>query len=177
MTQSIELKQVRNALSSAIKRLETIKETFPAISVDSDIKIYRDAIATLDRLSAPVGVPEGYKLIDMVRPVTSEMKAICIGEFSFFTEEPEFNEDGEYTGETYSKEHVVPWDVCKDIYKAMLSAAPTPAPTAVDLDGLKREIFVKLYPNSSYMPEMNHLVSLDNAINFLAAKYDFVRKV
>lgn len=51
-----EMKQVRDALSSAIKRLETIKETFPAISVDSDIKIYRDALATLDRLSAPVGV-------------------------------------------------------------------------------------------------------------------------
>ena len=53
----------------------------------------------------------------------------------------------------------------------------THAPTACDLDAIKREIFVKLYPNSSYMPEMNHLVSLDNAINFLAAKYDFVRKV
>ena len=45
-----DLKTVRDALSSAIKRLETIKETFPAISVDSDIKIYRDGILMIDRM-------------------------------------------------------------------------------------------------------------------------------
>jgi hypothetical protein len=44
-----DLKTVRDALTSAIKRLETIKETFPAISVDSDIKIYREACFKLSQ--------------------------------------------------------------------------------------------------------------------------------
>lgn len=74
MTQSKELKQVRDALSSAIKRLETIKETFPAISVDSDIKIYRDALATLDRLSAPVGVKKIEGLEDAINATVTTPK-------------------------------------------------------------------------------------------------------
>lgn len=69
-------------------------------------------------------IKEGeYKLVRVDKPITNEMKAECIGEFTFQTEEPEFDEDGEYTGECYWKTHVVPWDTCKEIYKMMLKYA------------------------------------------------------
>ena len=71
-------------------------------------------------------IKEGaYKLVRVDKPITNEMKAECIGEFSFQTEEPEFDEDGEYTGELYWKTHVVPWDTCK-----VLSSRPLLCHTA-----------------------------------------------
>lgn len=87
---------------------------------------YEHIFACLNHHSGKMVAPDGYKLVDTKNPITSEMKAACIGEFSFTTEEPLINEDWEYTGEKYDRENVVPWDLCKKIYKTMLSAAPQP---------------------------------------------------
>jgi len=114
---AVELKQVRDALSSAIKRLETIKETFPAISVDSDIKIYRDALATLDRLSAPVGVPDGYVTVKMGFPNITGSKELVAVPVEFLKSDGSFNK--------------------------LQTAAPTPAPTEIALDKLATEIMDK----------------------------------
>lgn len=69
-----DLKTVRDALTSAIKRLETIKETFPAISVDSDIKIYRDAIPIIDRMietpAQQTPASDGWMPIETAPPYT-----------------------------------------------------------------------------------------------------------
>ena len=78
------------------------------------------------------GVPEGYALIPLHNgnpEVTNEMKVECIGEFSWQEEAPHYDEDGEV--HDYVATHVVPWSVCKAIYKkmagvVMLTAAPTP---------------------------------------------------
>jgi hypothetical protein len=74
----------------------------------------------------------GCKLVPLDNPVTSEMKAACIAEFSYASEEPEFDEDGEFTGEHYTRINVVPWDTCKQIYKGMLKAAPTVSSDSYD---------------------------------------------
>lgn len=55
--------------------------------------------------------------------VSSEMKAACIGEFSFTIEVPEIDEDQEFTGQMLDREVTVPWDLCKKIYKAMAARA------------------------------------------------------
>jgi hypothetical protein len=83
--------------------------------------------------------------------ITNEMKADCIGKFSFDTEEPcpkcalELDEsfpdihclcDNDPDGD-YMKNRAVPWDTCKEIYKRMakhenrLSADPLTALAAV----------------------------------------------
>lgn len=83
-----------------------------------------EALALLsDQSPSKAEIPEGWKLVPVKSPVTSDMKAECIGEFSFPTEELKFDDDGNWVG-TYTRENVVPWDTCKAIYKAMLSAAP-----------------------------------------------------
>jgi hypothetical protein len=75
--------------------------------------------------------PEGS--VAYPRPqVTSNMKAECIGEFSFEIEETcpvcydgEPSEDCEVCkGQVnYTRPVTVPWGTCKDIYKRMASAA------------------------------------------------------
>lgn len=176
MTQSKELKQVRDALASAIKRLETIKETFPAISVDSDIKIYRDALATLDRLSAPVGVPDGFKLVPIERQFDFKKFRLTAAEYKSLedvtltimdmgvlsaapTPDPSIPpQHGVLMPEGYvtvkmgfpnitgSKELVaVPVEFLKSdgSFNKLQTAAPTPAPTEIDLDKLATEIMDK----------------------------------
>lgn len=39
-----------DALTAAVKRLETIQETHPEIALDCDLRIYRDALAWHDRI-------------------------------------------------------------------------------------------------------------------------------
>jgi hypothetical protein len=79
-------------------------------------------------LSQRPQIPQGWALVPFDKPVNSEMKAACIGEFSFTTEEPEIDEDGDVTGETYLRKNTVPWDTCKEIYKAMLKVAASQPP-------------------------------------------------
>ena len=88
-----------------------------------------DSVPDNKVLVAPVDERYGDK-----RPkITSHMKAVCIGEFSFTTEETCICNDGiaengaecefcrgEYE---YLQERFVPWDTCKEIYKAMVTAA------------------------------------------------------
>jgi len=49
--------------------------------------------------------------------ITNQMKADCIGEFSWEEEAPYYDEDGNTV--EYTAVRVVPWDVCKEIYKKM----------------------------------------------------------
>lgn len=53
--------------------------------------------------------------------ITTEMKIECIGEFSWREEAPYYDEDGEL--HDYVATHVVPWHVCKEIYKKMAMVA------------------------------------------------------
>lgn len=54
--------------------------------------------------------------------VTNEMKAECIGEFTWSEEWPYYDEDGNLHAD-HVHTHVVPWSVCKEIYKAMANSA------------------------------------------------------
>ncbi|EMM6789410.1 hypothetical protein PX122_29890 [Pseudomonas aeruginosa] len=79
-------------------------------------------------------VPEGWKLVPMDKGcVTSSMKAECIGEFSFYIRaacaeclDVGTDSDCHVCGGDieYDQKIDVPWDTCKEIYKAMLAAAP-----------------------------------------------------
>lgn len=83
------------------------------------------------------GDPEAYNnrgKVIAIRPngqpdVTSSMKASCIGEFHIKVEEV-CTSCNEHTcdvcfGEGYiSREVVIPWDTCKDIFKAMVLESP-----------------------------------------------------
>ncbi|MGC6958985.1 hypothetical protein ACP0JK_29085 [Pseudomonas aeruginosa] len=79
-------------------------------------------------------VPEGWKLVPMDKGcVTSSMKAECIGEFSFYIRaacaeclDAGTDSDCHVCGGDieYDQKIEVPWDTCKEIYKAMLAAAP-----------------------------------------------------
>lgn len=60
--------------------------------------------------------------------ITTEMKIECMGEFSWQEEAPYYDEDGEVHDHVAT--HVVPWDICKDIYKRMAKCAPQPGNSA-----------------------------------------------
>lgn len=89
-------------------------------------------------------VPEGWKLVKIGHGcVTSSMKAACIGEFSFGItmacgECVDCGADSDCPvcgGEVeYTQRITAPWDTCKEIYKAMLDAAPTPEPASQPAD-------------------------------------------
>jgi hypothetical protein len=73
-------------------------------------------------------VPEGYALIPIdangLPKVTSIMKADNIGEFEISIDFPEWDEDDEcFTCEMEAQKRDVPWDKCKEIYKAMAWSA------------------------------------------------------
>lgn len=71
-------------------------------------------------------VPENVGMIPLHHgepDITNEMKGRCIGEFSFEIEVPEVDDDMEVTGEMEDITVTVPWDLCKDIYKAMAKVA------------------------------------------------------
>lgn len=170
-----ELKQVRDALNVAHLKEDWAKQ-----------KVI-EALATLDRLSAPVGVKkiehikgieEALKILNTVPKTDGEVEDALEDELEF-VEMYEMNpyEKLEEVSAAYlelqNADHiadvvkmVVPdgyklipiepteemlekgWDEYNTgcfaplsrAYKAMLSAAPTPAPTEIDLDALKREV-------------------------------------
>lgn len=53
--------------------------------------------------------------------ITNEMKAECIGEFSWEEEAPYYDENGNLIEHVASR--TVPWDLCKQIYKRMVMLA------------------------------------------------------
>lgn len=157
-----ELKQVRDALERW--------DNQGVINHDQMCSFIEFTRTTLDRLSAPVGVPVEYKMVP-IEPTEKICKAIIEQIFKYPKNAPE------------------------DIYEAMLSAAPTPAtklqkdvnladgvsdckfeksaPTAVDLDALKREVIGDICKHYNRATES----WVRKIIDHLAAKYDFVRKV
>ena len=65
--------------------------------------------------------PRFNPLVEVKPKITNQMKADCIGEFSWTEDSPYYNEDGKlFEGEVT---HVVPWNLCKEIYKAMAIVA------------------------------------------------------
>lgn len=70
----------------------------------------------LKTISVPVDQITGSPLI------SNEMKIECIGEFSWREEAPYYDDEGNLH-EDYVATHVVPWDICKDIYKRMAKIA------------------------------------------------------
>lgn len=97
----------------------------------------RDRLLALDDdvdAQAQHSVPEGWKLVPSDKGcVTSSMKAECIGEFSFYIRaacaeclDVGTDSDCHVCGGDieYDQKIDVPWDTCKEIYKAMLAAAP-----------------------------------------------------
>lgn len=83
------------------------------------------ALTWIDNKGEPaVAVPDNVGLIPMHNgkpDITDCMKVECIGEFSWQEEAPYYDEDGEL--HDYVATHAVPWDLCKEIYKRMASAA------------------------------------------------------
>ncbi|HHK0427933.1 TPA: hypothetical protein ACQQIU_006166 [Pseudomonas aeruginosa] len=87
-----------------------------------------------ERDAALARVAEGWKLVPSDKGcVTSSMKAECIGEFSFYIRaacaeclDVGTDSDCHVCGGDieYDQKIDVPWDTCKEIYKAMLAAAP-----------------------------------------------------
>ena len=79
-----------------------------------------------------------YVVVPKVPTITNKMKARFIGEFSWTEDDPYYDEDGiEHDGEFT---RVVPWDLCKTIFKQMyaefVAAAPQPeqpAPIPADV--------------------------------------------
>jgi len=92
-----------------------------------------DHLHVTNRLMIGNEIPKGWKCVPFDKPITNEMKSECIGEYSFKVDRScsachfgEPDEDCEVcAGEIeYSEEITVPWDLCKKIYKGMLTAAP-----------------------------------------------------
>lgn len=53
--------------------------------------------------------------------ISSEMKAECIGEFSWEEQADYYDENGNVIEHVATR--IVPWDLCKEIYKRMAQAA------------------------------------------------------
>ncbi len=69
--------------------------------------------------SKPVGtIPLDHKGDPLI---TTEMKGVCIGEFSWTEDAPYYDELGEL--HDHERTNEVPWDLCKKIYKAMAKIA------------------------------------------------------
>lgn len=56
-----------------------------------------------------------------------------------------------------------------DVYSAMLSAAPTPAPTEIDLESLKNECCEDYYNDSYFDPNRPEVNAIESTIDHLAA--------
>ena len=100
-----------------------------------------DCFAEHEQAIAPTAAPP-------VPKVTSAMKAEFIGEFFWDEEAPYYDEDGEL--HDHVAQRVVPWDLCKRIYKEMagfaLANGALTATAAQDVSGLPfvRKILEKL---------------------------------
>ncbi len=53
--------------------------------------------------------------------ITDEMKKECISEFSWEEDAPYYDENGNLI--EFTAKHIVPWDLCKDIYQMMVRVA------------------------------------------------------
>lgn len=73
--------------------------------------------------------------------ITNEMKAECIGEFSWQEEADYYDEDGNYI--EHVETHTVPWNLCKEIYKRMAMVAAQHKPTEPDDDYLDIPSFLR----------------------------------
>ena len=101
-----------------------------------------DLIHPINVTPSKAEVPSGYALIPLdangLPKITNTMKADNIGEFELSIEFPEWNEETEeYTGEMENKKRDVPWDKCKEIYKAMAWSAMHSKPLPPLKDGDK----------------------------------------
>ena len=119
--------------------------------------------ATLDLLSAPVGVPVGYMLDMWTLPYNSNDSDNRIRKVIDTLGLPN-NSTGVW-GALKQLENEIRHALVSDY-----NAAPTPAPTAVDLDALKR----LLYPS---IPRTYEDAIACATIDHIAAQFDFVRKV
>jgi len=79
------------------------------------VRIGKSEFTDLRQRLEKAGRPQGQA------KVTSEIKAECIGEFSWQEEAPYYDENGEVIEHTAT--HVVPWDLCKKIYRRMAALA------------------------------------------------------
>lgn len=53
--------------------------------------------------------------------ITNQMKVECIGEFQWEEDSPYYDENGNLI--EYTATRIVPWDLCKQIYKQMAIVA------------------------------------------------------
>lgn len=95
------LREYREMLKSANAELTPLRALFPSGP------LHEQVAAVLDQLRTP--------------KVTNEMKSRFIGEFSWKEDSPYYDEDGRY--HEHEAERVVPWDLCKKIYKEMAGFA------------------------------------------------------
>ena len=117
---------VAEELRVIVSEIQQYTNSFYDIGIGDEIN---DIVERLDHLAAQglVGVPEGYAIVPIKYPITNKMKADCIAEFSFKIDVPEIIETKKgwvFTGKLVEREVIVPWDLCKKIYKAMIKAAP-----------------------------------------------------
>jgi hypothetical protein len=101
----------------------------PASVSESTQMLFEHWLETKDKKPVPadkpaVAVTDNVGLIPMHNgkpDITDWMKVECIGEFSWQEEAPYHDEDGDL--HDYVATRAVPWDLCKEIYKRMASAA------------------------------------------------------
>lgn len=113
-----ELEATLNLFKNAVKILD-VKSDKPAVLSLNDCNAVCFALTQ--------AIEKGESVIVQITPkISNYMKAQCMGEFYFAQEEPEIIETEKgfvVTGNTYLREFGVPWDVCKQIFKAMSKAA------------------------------------------------------
>lgn len=78
----------------------------------SCVDFMKDVIPKIEQLAKMV-IDENSKPL-----ITNKMKAECIGRFFWEEKWPYYDEDGNYHNENILV-HIVPWDLCKDIFKKM----------------------------------------------------------
>ena len=69
-----------------------------------------------------ISIPTDPRYKDTPQPlITNKMKVACMGEFSWTEDAPYYDEDGNLI--EHEAERIVPWDLCKQIYKRMAMVA------------------------------------------------------
>ncbi|MAY54534.1 MAG: hypothetical protein CMQ37_01545 [Gammaproteobacteria bacterium] len=117
-----ELSEFRWVDSESKRRLEAmLKAAHPAKHTRSTLPdgVTRVRNVATGEITERRAVPDGYVMVPVEPTVTTEMKIDCIGEFSWKEEAPYYDENG--IVHDYVAQHVVPWDICKDIFKRMYS--------------------------------------------------------
>lgn len=101
------LMQWKSLTETGRKLDEALQELTPLRALFPHGPLHEQVAAVLDQLRTP--------------KVTNEMKSRFIGEFSWKEDSPYYDEDGRY--HEHEAERVVPWDLCKKIYKEMAGFA------------------------------------------------------